>query len=80
MSTPVNVAVVYYSSTGTTHGIAERLSQAAEKAGAEVRLRKVAELAPDEVVASDPGAVAGSTAQAANVVANRAASAPATNL
>jgi NAD(P)H dehydrogenase (quinone) len=52
MSTPVNVAVVYYSSTGTTHGMAERLSQAAEKAGAEVRLRQVAELAPDEVVAS----------------------------
>jgi NAD(P)H dehydrogenase (quinone) len=52
MSTPVNVAVVYYSSTGTTHAMAERLSQAAEKAGAEVRLRQVAELAPDEVVAS----------------------------
>lgn len=54
MSTPVNVAVIYYSSTGTTHGMAERLSKAAEKAGAEVRLRKVAELAPDEVVASVP--------------------------
>lgn len=52
MSTPVNVAVVYYSSTGTTHAMAERLSQAAEKAGAEVRLRQVAELAPDEAVAS----------------------------
>lgn len=52
MSTTVNVAVVYYSSTGTTHAMAERLSQAAEKAGAEVRLRQVAELAPDEVVAS----------------------------
>jgi NAD(P)H dehydrogenase (quinone) len=52
MTTPVNVAVVYYSSTGTTHGMAERLSHAAEKAGAEVRLRRVAELAPDDVVAS----------------------------
>ena len=52
MSTPVNVSVIYYSSTGTTHAMAERLSQAAEKAGAEVRLRKVAELAPDEVVRS----------------------------
>lgn len=52
MTTPVNVAVVYYSSTGTTHAMAERLSQSAEKAGAEVRLRQVAELAPDEVVAS----------------------------
>src|SRR5512145_1975754 len=52
MSATVNVAVVYYSSTGTTHAMAERLSQAAEKAGADVRLRQVAELAPDEVVAS----------------------------
>jgi NAD(P)H dehydrogenase (quinone) len=52
MTTSVNVAVVYYSSTGTTHDMAERLSGAAEKAGAEVRLRRVAELAPDDVVAS----------------------------
>ena len=52
MNTPVNVSVIYYSSTGTTHAMAERLSQSAEKAGAEVRLRRVAELAPDEVVSS----------------------------
>jgi NAD(P)H dehydrogenase (quinone) len=52
MSTPVNVAVIYHSSTGTTHDMAERLTQTAEKAGAEVRLRQVAELAPDEVVSS----------------------------
>jgi NAD(P)H dehydrogenase (quinone) len=52
MPTPVNVAVIYYSSTGTTHAMAERLSQSAEKAGAQVRMRRVAELASDEVVAS----------------------------
>lgn len=52
MTTPVNVSVIYYSSTGTTHAMAERLSQAAEKAGAEVRLRKVAELAPEEAIQS----------------------------
>ncbi|HEY0774699.1 MAG TPA: NAD(P)H-dependent oxidoreductase, partial [Nocardioidaceae bacterium] len=52
MTTPVNVSVIYYSSTGTTHAMAERLGQTAEKAGAEVRLRQVAELAPDEVVGS----------------------------
>jgi NAD(P)H dehydrogenase (quinone) len=52
MTTPVNVSVIYYSSTGTTHAMAERLSQSAEKVGAEVRLRQVAELAPDEVVRS----------------------------
>jgi NAD(P)H dehydrogenase (quinone) len=48
--TSVNVAVIYYSATGTTHAMAERLAQAAEKAGAEVRLRHVAELAPEEVI------------------------------
>lgn len=49
----VKVAVIYYSSTGTIHGMAERLSAAAEKAGAEVRLRQVAELAPEEAIASN---------------------------
>jgi NAD(P)H dehydrogenase (quinone) len=48
--TAVNASVIYYSATGTTHAMAERLAQSAEKAGAEVRLRHVAELAPDEVV------------------------------
>ena len=52
MTTPVNVSVIYYSSTGTTYAMAERLSQAAEKAGADVRLRKVAELAPEEAIRS----------------------------
>jgi NAD(P)H dehydrogenase (quinone) len=46
----VNVSVIYYSATGTTQAMAERLGQSAEKAGAEVRRRHVAELAPDEVV------------------------------
>lgn len=52
LNVPVNVAVIYYSSTGTTHTMAERLKQTAEKSGAEVRLRRVTELAPDEVVDS----------------------------
>jgi NAD(P)H dehydrogenase (quinone) len=46
----VNVSVIYYSATGTTQQMAERLSQTAEKAGAEVRRRHVDELAPDEVI------------------------------
>ena len=54
MSTAVNVSVIYYSSTGTTHEMAERLSKAAEKAGADVRLLKVDELAPQEVIESVP--------------------------
>ncbi|HSE09917.1 MAG TPA: NAD(P)H:quinone oxidoreductase [Nocardioidaceae bacterium] len=52
MTTAVNVSVIYYSSTGTTHDMAERLTQAAQKAGAETRLRQVAELAPEDVIKS----------------------------
>jgi NAD(P)H dehydrogenase (quinone) len=47
------LAIIYYSSTGTVHAMAERLQQAGEKAGAEVRLRQVAELAPQEAIASN---------------------------
>lgn len=50
----VKLAVIYYSATGTVHAMAERLAAAGEKAGAEVRLRRVAELAPPEAVASNP--------------------------
>jgi NAD(P)H dehydrogenase (quinone) len=49
----VNVSVIYYSATGTLHGMAERVAAAAAKAGAEVRLRQVAELAPAEAIASN---------------------------
>jgi NAD(P)H dehydrogenase (quinone) len=48
-----NLAVIYYSSTGTIHAMAERLSVAGQKAGAEVRLRQVSELAPPEAIASN---------------------------
>jgi NAD(P)H dehydrogenase (quinone) len=49
----VKLAVIYYSATGTIHGMAQRVAAAGEKAGAEVRLRQVAELAPDEAIASN---------------------------
>jgi len=49
----VKLAIIYYSSTGTIHGMARRLQEAGEKAGAEVRLRQVAELAPPEAIASN---------------------------
>jgi NAD(P)H dehydrogenase (quinone) len=49
----VKLAIIYYSSTGTIHGMAQRLQEAGEKAGAEVRLRQVAELAPAEAIASN---------------------------
>jgi NAD(P)H dehydrogenase (quinone) len=51
---PLNVAVVYYSSTGNVHALARALAEGAEEAGAEVRLRRVAELAPNAAIDSNP--------------------------
>ncbi len=51
----VNVAVIYYSATGSVYRLAKAAAQAAEKAGGEVRLRKVHELAPEEAIASNEG-------------------------
>jgi NAD(P)H dehydrogenase (quinone) len=47
------VAVIYYSQTGTIHQLAQEYAAGAEKAGAEVRLRQVAELAPQQAVDSN---------------------------
>jgi NAD(P)H dehydrogenase (quinone) len=46
----IKVAVIYYSTYGTNHSMAEEAAAAAREAGAEVRLRKVRETAPPEVV------------------------------
>jgi NAD(P)H dehydrogenase (quinone) len=51
--TDVNVAIIYYSATGTLHAMAEQLAKAAENDGAQVRLRQVPELAPAEAIASN---------------------------
>jgi NAD(P)H dehydrogenase (quinone) len=51
---PVKVSVIYYSATGTVTELARTLADEAEKAGAEVRLRKVAELAPDAAINASP--------------------------
>lgn len=48
----VKLSIIYYSATGTIQSMAERLSAAGEQAGAEVRLRHVAELAPQEAIDS----------------------------
>lgn len=48
----VKLAIVYYSTYGTNHQMAEIAAEAAREAGAEVRLRKVRETAPAEVVAA----------------------------
>lgn len=49
---PRKLAIVYYSSQGTTHKMAQRVADTAEKYGAEVRLRHVAEIAPREAIES----------------------------
>ena len=51
---PVNAAIIYYSATGTVHALAQAAAQGAEKAGAHVRLRKVAELAAPEAINAKP--------------------------
>jgi NAD(P)H dehydrogenase (quinone) len=48
------IAVIYYSSTGNVHALAEALAEGVFDAGAVVRLRRVAELAPDEAIDSNP--------------------------
>jgi NAD(P)H dehydrogenase (quinone) len=55
MTEQTKIAIVYYSSTGTVYELAKSIAEGAEKAGAEVRVRKVRELAPDEAIASNAG-------------------------
>ncbi|MFC7830996.1 NAD(P)H:quinone oxidoreductase [Streptomyces sp. NPDC057375] len=50
----VNIAIVYYSATGNVHTLARAAAEGAEKAGATVRVRKVAETAPPEAVSARP--------------------------
>ena len=45
-----NIAVVYYSSTGHVHQLAQAVQAGAEESGADVRLRRAAELAPEAVI------------------------------
>lgn len=48
------VAIIYYSQTGTTHKLAQAVEEGAKSAGAETRLLKVKETAPDEVWGNIP--------------------------
>jgi len=50
----VRLAVIYYSTYGTNHQMAEIAAEAARAAGAEVRLLKVAETAPEATVMGQP--------------------------
>ncbi len=49
-----NVAIIYYSSTGTNEATAKAVAEGARAAGAEVRVRLVAETAPDAAIDSNP--------------------------
>jgi NAD(P)H dehydrogenase (quinone) len=51
---PTQIAVIYYSATGNVHKLAEAIAEGAVETGAEVRLRRVAELAPEEAIAQNP--------------------------
>ncbi|SPT63356.1 MULTISPECIES: NAD(P)H:quinone oxidoreductase [Actinomadura] len=51
---PVKVAIIYYSATGNVHALAEAVAEGAAMASADVRLRRVAELAPDRAIDENP--------------------------
>ncbi|MCK2219466.1 NAD(P)H:quinone oxidoreductase [Actinomadura sp. ATCC 31491] len=48
------IAVIYYSATGTVHALAQAVADGAASAGAQVRLRRVAELASATAIARNP--------------------------
>lgn len=50
----LNLAVVYYSSTGTNHQMAQWAEEAGKSVGANVRLRRVPETAPMEAIEQNP--------------------------
>ena len=54
----VKVAVIYYSATGAVHALAQAVAEGAASAGAEARLRRVAELAPDSAIDAEPAVAA----------------------
>lgn len=52
--TDTRIAVVYYSATGNVAALAHALASGAREAGAEVRVRRVAETAPAEAIDANP--------------------------
>jgi NAD(P)H dehydrogenase (quinone) len=49
------VSIIYYSATGTVYKLAQAIAAGVEKAGAQVTVRKVHELAPEAAIASNQG-------------------------
>ncbi|KPM53669.1 NAD(P)H dehydrogenase [Frankia sp. R43] len=54
MGALVKVSIIYYSATGHVAEIAREMAESATKAGADVRLRRVGELAPQAAVETRP--------------------------
>jgi NAD(P)H dehydrogenase (quinone) len=50
----IRTAIIYYSSTGANHQLAQWAAEGAVRAGAETRIRKVKELAPEAAIAANP--------------------------
>lgn len=50
----VKTAIIYYSSTGVNYQLSKWAAESAEDSGADVRLRKVKELAPQEAIDENP--------------------------
>lgn len=50
----INVAVIYYSATGNVHALAEAVAEGATQENAQVRLRRVVELAPGSAIDANP--------------------------
>jgi NAD(P)H dehydrogenase (quinone) len=48
------IAVIYYSSTGNTHLLADAVAAGARDTGTDVRFRRVPELAPEEAIQKNP--------------------------
>jgi NAD(P)H dehydrogenase (quinone) len=53
--TKANILVVFYSRDGSVEALAQAISEGAREAGAEVRLRRVPDLVPPDVMAKVPG-------------------------
>lgn len=50
----IKLAIIYYSSTGTNYQLAQWAAAGAEKAGAKVKILRVAELADDKAIDANP--------------------------
>ena len=55
MMSNVKTAIIYYSSGGTNYQLAQWAAEGAKEAGAEVKVLKVAETAPQAAIDSNPG-------------------------